>query len=128
MSNSLVLRSRSVVLVTVVLGAFAAEAGERPLTFEDLMKFRQIRAATISEDGEWVAYALVPDRGDGEAVARSTTSEREFRVERGSGPVFSADGRWVAASITPSLEEREKAEAKGKKKGSAKNDDEKPKT
>ena len=100
MRSSFDLRSR--VFVLVLFCAFAAEAGERSLTFEDLMKFRQIRDASISEDGQWVAWALVPDRGDGEVVVRSTTSERRIDIERGSEPVFSADGLWVAASITPS--------------------------
>jgi len=122
-------RSRvAVCLVSVLVATFVVEAGDRSLSFEDLMKFRQIHGATISEDGQWVAYALVPDRGDGEAVVRSTTSGHEFRIERGSEPVFSADGLWVAASVTPSLEERESAEAKGKKRGSAEDDDDKPKT
>ena len=119
----------------VVLGLVAGlvftcvvEGGDRALTFEELMKFRQIRDASISDDGAWIAYALVPDRGDGEAVVRSTATEATFRIERGSEPLISADGRWVAAAITPTLEEREKAEAKRSKKASGKNDDERPKS
>ena len=54
------------------------EAGDRPLTFEDLMKFRQIQNASISENGAWVAYALVPDRGDGEAVVQSSDLGHPF--------------------------------------------------
>jgi hypothetical protein len=93
------------------------------LTFEELMQFRQIRGAQISADGGWIAYALVPDRGDGEAVVRSSVSSIEYRIERGSSPRISADGRWVAAAISPSLEEREKAQDK---KGQGKGDDDKP--
>ena len=127
MFGHLSFRSRVVVgLLTMLVATFVVEAGDRPLTFEDLMKFRQIRNASISEDGTWVAYALVPDRGDGEAVVRSTMTEEIFRIERGSKPLISADGRWVAAAIVPTLEEREKAEAKRAKKVSGKNDD-KPK-
>jgi dipeptidyl aminopeptidase/acylaminoacyl peptidase len=127
MSSSLDFRFRCVVLVVALACAFTVEAGEYPVTFEDLMKFHQIRDASLSEDGKWVAYSLVPDRGDGEVVVRSAASEREFRIERGTDPVFSADGLWVAASITPSLEERDKAQAKSEKRGSGKKDDDKPK-
>jgi dipeptidyl aminopeptidase/acylaminoacyl peptidase len=111
----------------MLICASGSMAGERSLTFGDLMKFRQIRNASISEDGEWVAYALVPDRGDGAVTVQSTSTKRQLDVERGSEPVFSADGLWVVSSVTPSLEEREKAREKGNKKGSGKDDD-KPKT
>ena len=106
----------SVLVLAIITGAFGLEAGDRPLTFEDLMKFRQIQDASISENGAWIAYALVPDRGDGEAVAQSTTSDTLFRIERGEAPEISAYGLWVAAAITPTLEEREGAKAKKGKK------------
>jgi uncharacterized protein YndB with AHSA1/START domain len=112
-------------VLTLILITCVVEAGDRPLTFEDLMKFRQIRNASISEDGAWVAYVLVPDRGDSEGVVRSTTTNALFRIERGSEPVISADGQWVAAAITPTLEEGEKVRAKRRKSGS-RNDDDKP--
>ena len=102
MFSHLNFRSRIFVAVfAIVASTFVVEAGDRPLTFEDLMKFRQIRDASISEDGAWVAYALVPDRGDGEAVVRSTSAEGVFRIERATKPLISADGRWVAAAISP---------------------------
>ena len=109
---------RSVVGVVVFcFGAgFAAwaSAGSQPLTFEELMKFRQIQGTVISNAGDWVAYAAVPDRGDGEVIVRSTTTAEEFRIERGADPVISATGDWVVSAVTPALEEREKAR---KKKG-----------
>ncbi len=94
--------------------AASSQAGEKPLTFTDLMKFRTVRDPVISKDGSWIAYELRPDRGDGEAVARSASGEAEYRIERGAGPQISGDGRWVATTIEPTLEEREKA---GDKKG-----------
>ena len=126
MTDSRVFQLRYLVAVLAVFFVWAAalDAGDRPLTFEDLMKFRQIQNASISENGVWIAYALVPDRGDGEAVAQSTTSGTVFRIERGEAPEISADGFWVAAAITPTLEEREKAKAKKGKNGGGKNDDE----
>ena len=117
------------VLVLVLVGgpvSAVVDAGDRPLTFTDLMKLRQIQAAVLSKDGAWVAYGLVPDRGDGETVVRSTAGDTEYLIERGSDPEFSADGRWVAATIEPTLEEREKANDK-KSKNENGNDDDKPK-
>ena len=107
----------SIVFGILVSATVVAVAGEKPLTFKDLMKFRQIGDTVMSADGHWVAYVLDPDRGDGEVVARSTADDTEFRIERGEKPVISRDGRWVAAGIVPTLEAREKA----------KKDDDKPK-
>jgi len=108
-------RNRWASLVAGMMFATATvvAAGDKPLTFLDLMQFRQIEDAVISNDGGWIAYALVPDRGDGEVVIRSTASDTEIRIERGAAPKISGDGHWVAAEIKPTLEEREKA--KGEK-------------
>jgi dipeptidyl aminopeptidase/acylaminoacyl peptidase len=115
------------VIVIFLVGAAGVHGGDRPLTFEDLMKFRQIRSPSISEDGAWVTFALIPDRGDGEVVVQSTISDDLFRIERGEEPVISSDGLWVAAAITPTLEEREKAKAKKGEAGAGKNSDDGPK-
>jgi hypothetical protein len=126
-SCSLQRRHVVAVLVIILASAVGVQAGDRALTFEDLMKFRQIRDASISEDGAWVAYALIPDRGDGEVVVQSTSSNELFRIERGEEPVISSDGLWVAAAITPTLEEREKAKSKKGGNGAGKKDDDAPK-
>lgn len=81
----------------------------KTVSFQDLMKVRQIRGPSISADGGWVALAAVPDRGDGEVLVYSTLGEATFSIPSGSGPVFSADGRWVAARLEPSFEARETA-------------------
>jgi dipeptidyl aminopeptidase/acylaminoacyl peptidase len=129
MTDSRILQLRRLVsvLVAFLTGAAVLHAGDRALTFEDLMKFRQIQGASISENGAWIAYTLVPDRGNGEAVVQSTALDTLFRIERGEAPVISNDGFWVAAAITPTLEEREKAKTKEDEKGAEKNDDDEPK-
>ena len=95
-------------------------AGTKPLTFQDLMKFRKIERAVIARDGGWVAYTLRPDRGDGEVVVRALEGETVYRIERGSTPAISGDSRWVAAAILPTQKERDKG-------GDKKKDEDKPK-
>jgi dipeptidyl aminopeptidase/acylaminoacyl peptidase len=103
----------------------AVHAGDKPLTFADLMRFRTLHHPSIARDGSWIAYDLQPDRGDGEAVARSTSLPVEHRIERGADPRTSGDGLWVVATIEPSFAERVKAEKK--KDGGNKDDKDKPK-
>ena len=73
MRSTSFLRSHHVALVScawlVLAGlVLAAAPGTKTITFQDLMKFRAIQTPAISENGTVVAYALQPDRGDGEAV------------------------------------------------------------
>ncbi|MDZ7683088.1 MAG: hypothetical protein U5J63_15625 [Fodinibius sp.] len=42
-----------------------AMAQNTQLTFEDVMKWEDISDQTVSDNGEWMAYSVWPDRGDG---------------------------------------------------------------
>ena len=110
-------------VLSLVLVPSGVLAGDKALTYEDLMKFRTIHGASISDDGSWIAYELRPDRGDGQVVARSTDGLTEVRVERGTSPALTTDGHFLAATIKPTLAEQEKAaEAKGKNGKNGKKD------
>lgn len=96
-----------IVVLVLALPLGAQEAPRRTLTYDRLMQVRQVEGARISEDGRWIAFAAVPDRGDGEVVVRSTEGETRWIVARGARPEISADGRWVAMRLEPSFEARE---------------------
>src|SRR5689334_9722404 len=115
----------------LVLGAsttLAQASGKRALTQADWDSWRSITGTTLSADGTWLAYTLVPQVGDGELVVRSTEGTREWRVPRGyigrpqlvagyhgsrnEGPaaaVFSPDGRWVVTETSVPRAEYEAA-------------------
>jgi len=118
----------------LLLGASTtlAQAGSRrALTPTDWDTWRSISGTTLSPDGRWVAYSLVPQVGDGELVIRSTDGPREWRVPRGfigrpqliagyhgsrnEGPApatFSPDGRWVLTETSVPRSEYEAARRK----------------
>src|SRR5256714_11104167 len=104
--------------VIVLFGASASiaqTASRRALTQDDWDRWRSIAGTTVSADGAWVAYSLVPQVGDGELVVRATRSDVEWHVPRGFigrpqliagfqgsdsanapvSPAFTRDGRWV---------------------------------
>ncbi|MDW7759479.1 MAG: prolyl oligopeptidase family serine peptidase [Acidobacteriota bacterium] len=97
------------ICLLLCVGWAAAATEKKPLTFEDMMRFRSIVRPAISEDGAWVAYAAQPDRGDGEAVVRNTRNEKTFVIPRGTNPVLSKNGLWAAAVVSPPAVEIEKA-------------------
>ena len=69
----------------------------KALELTDLMKFKQIQSPSISDDGKWVTFASVPDRGDPEVGVYSTSGKEKYLIPQGKSPVISSNGKWVAA-------------------------------
>lgn len=111
-------------------------ATKRPLTHADYDSWRAIQGQGLSRDGKFLAYALVPQDGDGEVVVRNLSTGAEWRHPRGAQPTrqpdptgelpqgppvfagrptFTADGRFVVFSILPTKAETEKARKQKKK-------------
>ncbi len=86
----------------------AAAPGTKTITFQDLMKFRALQTPALSENGTVVAYALQPDRGDGEAVIHELATGKIIRVPRGGQPVLSKDSRWTAMAVKIAFADSEK--------------------
>ena len=92
---------------------------KKALTYQDIMRFKEIRNPVISENGLWVAYASMPDRGDGKVIVRGVKNSKEYLVERGSRPVISKDGNWVGMIIKPLAAELAAAKKDKPKQGIA---------
>src|SRR5215204_773774 len=127
------------VLATLAVGQQTAPA-KRSLTHQDYDSWRSIAASQISRDGKFVAYAYVPQDGDGEIVARNIVTGVDWRAPRGYRPpvpppddpganvaefqaelarllrpVFTADSRFLIFGTEPTKAELNKAK-KDKKK------------
>ena len=127
MKNSIP-RSKSVlfvlalVLAFTVSGGHAAGAGsgapagvKKALSYDAYDGWRTIQGTALSRDGQWLVYALVPQDGDGELVARNLKTDKEFRAPRGKQPVVTVDGRFVVFTVAPVKADVDKAK-KDKKK------------
>src|SRR5207248_4231827 len=57
----------------------AADPGQRPVNHGDYDGWRNINDTQLSRDGKYLAYALVPEDGDGELVVRELATGREHR-------------------------------------------------
>src|ERR1044072_7448161 len=131
-------------LATIPFGAARAQqqapAAKRPLTHQDYDSWRSILAQQISRDGKFVAYAYVPQDGDGEIVVRNVATGVDWRAPRGYRPplpppddpgtniaefqaeqarllrpVFTADSRFVVFTTEPTKAEVTKAKKEKKK-------------
>jgi dipeptidyl aminopeptidase/acylaminoacyl peptidase len=74
------------ILALVLPGLAPAQqnTSKRPLMHNDYDSWRSIQGQQLSRDGRWLAYALVPQDGDGEVVARNLATGAEWRHTRGS--------------------------------------------
>ena len=101
------------ILFSILASSTVSQAKEpgvgKPLEFVDLMKLHTLVDPVISDDGNWSAYELRPDRGDGLVEARSNDGKKVHTIDRGRAPALTAQGSWVAALVVPTLEETEKA-------------------
>ena len=109
--------------VLIVIGLLAVplltQAQNRQLTFEDIMKWTDISDPIISDDGEWLAYNVWPDRGDGEVRIRRIDANTMYSIPRGKNPRITTTGQWVGAYLKPPLAEQIKAQKKKPKQGLA---------
>src|SRR6185369_7736147 len=58
----------------------APAAAKRPITHQDYDSWRSISAQQISRDGKFVAYAYVPQDGDGEMIVRNIATGVDWRA------------------------------------------------
>jgi hypothetical protein len=130
----------AIALSATMLFAQQPPAAKRPINHQDYDSWRSIAATQISRNGKFVAYAYVPQDGDGEIVVRNITTGVDWRASRGyrppvpppddpganvgefmaeqarlMRPVFTADSKFVIFGIEPSKAELNKAK-KDKKK------------
>ncbi len=75
---------RLALVLSIFAGPLAAQTTpKRALTQADWDTWRSINGASLSNDGRWAVYTLVPQVGDGELVIRATQGTTEYRVPRG---------------------------------------------
>lgn len=99
-------------LLALGLGATAKKA----LDHSSFDNWKSVRNAALSNDGQWAAYMVLPQEGDGVLTLRNTRTGKEITVPRGYKPKFTANSQWAAVLIKPLFAETRKGKI-AKKKG-----------
>src|SRR5579862_4452418 len=93
----------------------ASPTSKVPLDYKAYDSWNALRGITLSDDGTWLAYALVPEDGDGVLVVRNLVTGSEIREDRGNSPVFTADSKYVVYAIRAKNDAIHRAERDHKK-------------
>ena len=80
---------------------------KRPLTYDVYESWRSIGGTRLSEDGQWLAYALTSQAEDGELIVRNLRTNQELKHPRGTSPQFTPDGKFVIFTIVPPKSEND---------------------
>ena len=114
MLSSVLLFSLVTGLVPVGRASAAPAAAKIPLDYKAYDSWNAIRGTKLSDDGGWIAYALVPQDGDSTLIVRNLTSGAEIKEERGLTPAFTPDSKFVVYTIRAKSDEIHKAEREHK--------------
>ena len=100
----------------VPVGHATAAPPERkvPLDYRAYDSWNAIRGTRLSDDGAWIAYALVPEDGDSTLIVRNLASGAEITEERGLTPAFTPDSKFVVYTIRAKNDEIRRAEREHK--------------
>ena len=106
----------SFALLAAAAPAVGAQTSAKvPLDYKAYDAWNAIRNVRLSDDGRWLAYALVPQDGDPVLIVRDLTTGAETREERGLVPTFTADAKFLVFTIRAKNADIRKAEREHKK-------------
>ena len=130
LQRSVALLCTLAMFATMLAAQQAAAPTKRPITHQDYDSWRSISAQQTSREGKFVAYAYVPQDGDGEIIVRNIATGVDWRAPRGYRPpvpppddpgtnvgefqaeqarllrpVFTADGKFVVFGTEPTKAE-----------------------
>ena len=87
----------------------AQPAGPRPIELRDILAWRTIVSAVVSDNGRWFAARLAPQEGNGEVVFKEIRGDKAYAFPAGEGRkgavAISADGAFGAFAVNPEPEE-----------------------
>lgn len=102
-------------LLLIAVAGVAMAWGKKPLDHDAFDSWQNVRVSALSNNGQWAAYMVNPQEGDGMLTIRSTSGGKAYNIPRGYQPSFTADDNWAVALIKPYFADTRKAKIKKKK-------------
>ncbi len=110
------IRLRTALVVAVVLVCLAPlgaqNTAKRAMDIDDAIAFPALSQASLSPNGQWLAYRMAPSQGDADVTIRSVAGAQTWTIPAGQGGgsfSFSDDSKWVAIGTSPTKREADQA-------------------
>jgi hypothetical protein len=100
-------------LLLISLGISAQT--KKPLDHSVYDGWKSLGERLISNDGQYVVYAINPQEGDGDLIVQNLATQEKKTIARGYGAVITEDSRFVIFKIKPIFQETRQAKIKKKK-------------
>lgn len=97
----------------ITAGAFAGS--KKILDHTSFDAWKGVKNTGLSHNGEWAAYAVDPQEGDGTLYFYNTKTGKKIEIARGYSASFTADGKWGLALVKPQYAATRKAKIAKKK-------------
>ena len=99
-------------IFSFLLSAITIYGQKPPLDHSVYDSWKSVSQTLISDNGEWTAYAINPQQGDGWLYINNNQTGKKDSASRGTAPVFSPDCRYIAFQVIPSYAETRQAKKK----------------
>jgi dipeptidyl aminopeptidase/acylaminoacyl peptidase len=99
---------KKVLLACLLLVSVAGMGQKKELDHSVYDSWQSIKEIVNQPQGQFVAYTIVPQEGDGVLVIRGIKKGTDINIERGTKAVFTEDGQFLIAKISPLFAEMPK--------------------
>lgn len=88
---------------------------KKPLTHDVYDRWKSVGERLISNDGNYILYAINPQEGDGELVIQNVRTGYKKNISRGYNAVITEDSRYAIFRIKPPYQDTRQAKIRKKK-------------
>lgn len=81
-------------IVLLLLFTTSLTQAKRAITFEDILKFKNLTSHHITDNGSWITFRLDVQRGNNTYILQSLETDKKFEFERGNHSQYSQDTKW----------------------------------
>lgn len=90
-------------------------SAKKVLGHTDFDSWKRAKNYSLSRNGQWAAFAEVPQEGDATLFLYNTRTKKRITVERGYDPEFTADSKFAVMLVKPLFSQTRQAKIDGKK-------------
>ena len=98
--------------VLIFFSLFSSAQNKKPLDHSVYDGWKSVGERAISNDGNYVVYAINPQEGDGDLIIQNTKTNYKLTVSRGYNAVITEDSRYAVFKIKPKYKDSRQAKIK----------------